>query len=152
MSETDIVLVRRETGEDGKTALTITDAGLAQVERLAANGVADATLASALGLNRKDFSRLLREGDEGDERVLEAYYRGKARLADELTDILLTHARSGNVTAAIYLSKARLGWRDQGPATATPGNAVAIQIVLPAPMSDAEFAKIIDVKQVEKPE
>jgi len=152
MSDTTTILVRREAGTDGKLAFTVTDAGLAAVEKLAANGNADATIASALGINRKDFAHLLRECDEGDERVLEAYYRGKARLADELTDILLAHARSGNVTAAIYLSKARLGWRDQGPATATPGNAVAIQIVLPAPMSDAEFAKIINVTQVERPE
>jgi hypothetical protein len=150
MSENEIVLVRREAGEDGKLAFSITEAGLSAIEKLAANGNADATIASALGINRKDFAHLLREGDEGNADVLEHYYIGKAKLADELTDILLTHARGGNVTAAIYLSKARLGWRDQGPATATPGTAVAIQIVLPAPMSDAEFAKIIDVKQVEK--
>lgn len=138
MSENALVI--RQEGQ----APALTDAGLATVERLAAEGNADATIAKALGLNRRCFARLLR--DDGDPRVLEAYETGKARLADELTDILLTHARGGNVTAAIYLSKARLGWRDQGPATPQVGSAVAIQIVLPQPMSDDEFKKLMEVK------
>lgn len=141
----DTALVQREPSAGG-LAYVVTDAGLAVVERLAAAGNADATIALALGLNRKVFSHLLREGDDGDERVIDAYYIGKGALADELTDILFTHAREGNVTALIYLSKARLGWRDQGPA-APVGNAVQINITVPAPMSNEEFAKMIEVKQ-----
>lgn len=142
---TENALTRRVTGADGHLAYSVTDAGLAVIERLAAEGNADATIAKALGMNRKTFAQYLRE-DGGDERVIEAYYTGKARLADELTDILLTHARNGNVTAAIYLSKARLGWRDQGPATPAVGSAVQVNIQIPAPMSDAEFKKIVEVK------
>lgn len=137
-------LVHREAGK----AVVVQDAGLAVVERLAAEGNADATIAKALGINRGTFARLLR--DDGDDRVLAAYETGKARLADELTDILLSQARNGNTTAAIYLSKARLGWRDQGPATPALGSAVQVNITIPAPMSDAEFAKIVDVKEVQQ--
>ena len=56
MSNNEIVLVRREPGADGSLAVTVTDAGLSAVERLAANGNADATIASALGINRKTFA------------------------------------------------------------------------------------------------
>ena len=44
--------------------------------------------------------------------VDEAWESGIAGLADELTHILLQHARKGNVVAAIFLAKARLGWRE----------------------------------------
>jgi len=141
MSDSNALVHRTADG------LTVTDAGLEQIARLAAEGCADATIAKVLGINRKTFGAMLRE--DGDPRVLEAYDTGKARLADELTDILLTHARGGNVTAAIYLSKARLGWRDQGPATPAVGNAVQVNISIPAPMSDAEFKKIVEVTQHE---
>jgi len=126
-------------------AITITNDGLAVIERMAANGNANATIAKALGTSAQVLRKML----DADERVALAYDTGKARLADELTDILLTHAREGNVTAAIYLSKARLGWRDQGPSTAT--TATQVNIHIPAPMSDEDFKKMIQVKSEEVP-
>jgi len=138
MSENALVR-RREHGE-----VEITDAGLAQVERLAANGVSDASIAGVLGINRKTFALWLK--DDGDDRVLEAYYRGKGALATELVGKLLTHVRNDNVTALIFAMKSLLGMRDQGPATPQVGSAVAIQIVLPQPMSDDEFKKLVEIK------
>lgn len=140
-------LVLREQDDAGKLRLVVTEEGLAAIERMAAEGNANATIARALGTDARTLRRLR----DDDERVAQAYDTGKARLADELTDILLTHARNGNVTAAIYLSKARLGWRDQGPAP-QGGNATQINISIPAPMSEEEFRKIVDVKEVKRAE
>lgn len=127
--------------------LTVTDAGLAQVERLAANGVSDASIAGVLGINRKTFALWLK--DDGDERVLEAYYRGKGALATELVGKLLTHVRNDNVTALIFAMKSLLGMRDQGPATPAVGSAVQVNISVPAPMSAEEFQKMIEVRHQE---
>lgn len=141
MSDSNALVHRTADG------ITVTDAGLAQVERLAAEGCADATIAKVLGVNRKTFGAMLRE--DGDPRVLEAFYRGKGKLADECIGTLLGHMRSGNVTACIFACKSLLGMRDQGPATPAVGSAVQVNITIPPAMSDAEFAKIIEVKQHE---
>lgn len=140
MSENALVIRQRD---EGRMTYTVTDAGLAAIERMAAEGNADGVIAKALSVNVKALRRLRDE----DERVADAYEYGKARLATELTDILLNHAREGNVTAAIYLSKARLGWRDQGPAPHA-GNAVQVNIHMPAPMSDEEFKRMVESKEV----
>lgn len=140
------VMVRR--GTDG--AVTVTDAGLAQVTKLAADGVSEATIANVLGVSRKTLARLLR--DDGDERVIDAYYTGKARLADECISTLMTHVRGGNVTACIFACKSLLGLRDQGPATnPVAGNAVQVNITIPPAMSDAEFQRRVVEAQEVKP-
>ena len=138
-------LVQREPipGKSLKRVV-VTDAGLAAIERMAGNGASDVTIARTLGIHPETFRKL--RDDEDDDRVLIAHQAGKGKLADELTDILLTHAREGSITAAIYLSKARLGWRDQGP-TPQSVNPTQINITMPAPMSDDEFKKFITVKK-----
>ncbi|MEM6257624.1 MAG: hypothetical protein AAGI37_04855 [Planctomycetota bacterium] len=123
----------------------VTDAGLAAIERMAGNGASDVTIARTLGIHPETFRKL--RDDEDDDRVLLAHQAGKGKLADELTDILLTHARDGSITAAIYLSKARLGWRDQGPSTAGT-QATQVNISIPAPMSKEDFDKLVNVKKV----
>jgi len=136
-------LVRR--GTDG--AVTVTDAGLAQVTKLAADGVSEASIANVLGISRKTLAKLLR--DDGDERVIDAYYTGKAQLADECISTLMTHVRSGNVTACIFACKSLLGLRDQGPATGpATGNAVQVNITIPPAMSDEEFRKRVEAQEV----
>ena len=140
-----VVREKREPGTPGPPEIVLTDDGLAAIERMTAAGNADATICKALGVGHNQLRKLR----EADERVDTAYQTGKARLADELTDILLTHAREGNVTAAIYLSKARLGWRDQGPAPQAAA-ATQVNIHIPAPMSDADFKKMIEVKDDNK--
>lgn len=141
MSDSNALVHRTADG------LTVTDAGLEQITRLAAEGCADATIAKVLGINRKTFGAMLR--DDGDPRVIEAFYLGKGRLADECIGTLLGHMRSGNVTACIFACKSLLGMRDQGPATPAGVNAVQVNIQIPAPMSDAEFKKIVEVTQNE---
>ena len=79
-----------------------------------------------------------------DPEAQEALERGRAVLGDELTDILLEHARKGVTVAAIFLAKARCGWRE---GEAMPGGTVnntQINIQIPERMSDDEFRSIVD--------
>lgn len=120
----------------------ITPAGLQVIERMAAAGQDQRTIAARLGVDRKTLTDLR----DRDPAVAEAWGRGHAALADELTHILLQHAREGNVIAAIFLTKARLNWRDQGPVDGGPDNRVQVNISIPPPMTDKEFKAIIEGK------
>jgi len=142
-----VQLVRRtpRPGKGGAPVVSITDEGLAAIETMASNGNSNLTIARALGVHPGVF-RDLRDDDDG--RVSAALDTGRARLADELTDLLLKKARAGNVTCMIFLAKARLGWRDIGPTS--PGtNATQVNIHIPPAMTASEFQKLVEVKRVE---
>lgn len=137
-----------DTARDGPAAkATVTPAGLKVIEAMAAEGQDQRTIAKRLGVDRRTLT-VMRDRDPA---VAEAWGRGHGELASELCHILLTHAREGNVIAAIFLTKARLGWRDQGPVDGGPDNRVLVNISIPPPMSDAEFRKIIEGKQATLP-
>lgn len=103
-------LVRR-AGSSMRGEITVTEHGLAQIKADAERGLANATIADRLGIGRRVFYDIKKR----DPRVVEALDTGRARLEDELTDLLLKKARGGDTVAMIYLTKARCGWRDQGP-------------------------------------
>lgn len=71
----------------------------------------------------------------------EAFERGLAALGDELTHLLLKSARNGNVVAAIYLTKARLGWREGDSPEARPN----ITINLPDSQTPEAYLRAIRV-------
>ena len=124
----------------GGTSYSLKPAGYNVIQRMAAGGRDLASIAAALGIGRDAFRRLRRDDGEAQE----ALDRGRAALGDELTDILLEHARSGMTVAAIFLAKARCGWRE---GEAMPGGTVnntQINIQIPPKMSDEEFKSIID--------
>jgi hypothetical protein len=52
---------------------------------------------------------------------------------------------SKNTTAAIFLLKARHGYRDIGPTDGGPDARVAIQVNIPAPMTAEQYARLISV-------
>lgn len=126
-------------GRGASTKVTVTPAGLEVIEAMAAEGQDQRTIGKRLGVDAKT----LRGIRDRDPAVAEAWERGHAALADELTHLLLKHARKGNVTAAIYLTKARLGWREGTPAEGHQ-QAVQVNIQIPPPMSDAEFRAIVE--------
>ncbi|MCH7481670.1 MAG: hypothetical protein IIC31_02400 [Chloroflexi bacterium] len=86
--------------------------------------------AKQLGVDRKTLTDLR----DRDPAVAEAWERGHGELASELTHILLQHAREGNIVAAIYLTKARLGWREGTPAEGAGTANVQVNIQIPPPM------------------
>lgn len=132
MTETRLTL--RTPVDGGRThRRDITDAGLAAVRKMAASGNSKVTIARILGVHPDTLAEMAKR----DERVDLALQEGLAALADELTDMLLKMARKGNVAAAIYLTKARLGWRE-GDAPDTRPN---ITINLPDSASPEQYMK-----------
>ncbi len=116
-------------------------AGYELVERLSTNGRDLASIAKALGIDRDTF-RVIRKRDAAAQEAVE---RGRAALGDELHDILLEHARGGITVAAIFLAKARCGWREgEAMPGATVTNNTQINIHIPARMSDHQFQQIVD--------
>lgn len=95
---------------------TLTDEGYKAMAAMAAEGQDQHSMAAALGMNRSTLQALIKR----DQRAEDAMNVGKALLADELTHHLLNAARKGNIVAMIYLTKARLGWREGDTSEARP--------------------------------
>lgn len=118
----------------------LTEAGYAAVTRMSADGQDLITIAEYLGIDIQTF-RDLRKRDPATQEAID---RGRASLGNELTHLLLKQAREGNTTAAIFLSKARLGWRDVGPVPDGAGQTNnQVNIYLSEPLSDSQFEKLM---------
>ncbi len=126
--------------EGGGTRYDLKPAGLALIKRMSTQGRALASIAAALGVSNDTFRELRKRDPEAQE----ALDQGRAALGDELTDILLEQARNGITVAAIFLAKARCGWREGEGMEGKVVNNTQINIHIPESMSDAEFKAIID--------
>lgn len=127
----------------GKTApVTITPAGLAAIEAMAAEGQDQRTIAKRLGIHVKTLDVIRKANADVDE----AFGRGLAALGDELTHHLLNAARNGNIVAMIYLTKARLGWREGDTPEARPN------ITINLPDSQTPEAYMRSIRVIEAPE
>lgn len=126
--------------------VTITPAGLAVVARMAAQGHELASIAKRLGIGHAAF----RECRRRQESVQEAIETGHAALSDELAHILLTQARGDgkmSVVAAIYLSKARCGWREND----APEQRANITIVLPGAQTEEAYMRTLNAEALPAP-
>jgi hypothetical protein len=121
----------------------VTPLGLQVVELLAANGAPQAKIASALGLPLSTFKKHLAENDHNNPLRL-TWEKGRSDLEFEVATILLDQARGGQVIAAIYFSKAALGWVD----APQPIQQVGIQIVVPDSLDRKAFAERMAVKVI----
>lgn len=65
-------------------------------------------IADYLGIGRTTFHEIMKR----DERVSEQYKKGKAKAIAGIGSNLLSQAKSGNVTAAIFYLKTQAGWRE----------------------------------------
>jgi hypothetical protein len=123
----------------GAFTVQVLPPGLGVIKRMARNGQSKASIAHSLGISLDKFKDALRAQPE----VQEALTVGLAGLEDELANILLTHARSGtkfSLVAAIYLTKARCGWRENdGPPEQRPN----VIINLPDSKSPEEWMRTI---------
>ena len=128
------------TPEAGGARYDLKPAGIALIKRMSREGRALASIAAALGVSMDTF----REIRKRDPEAQEAVDQGRAALGDELTDILLEQARNGITVAAIFLAKARCGWREGEGMEGKVVNNTQINIHIPESMSDAEFKAIID--------
>lgn len=79
------------------------------------DGYPKAAIAKALSINLKTLDRLMRD----DADLLAQVEAQRAYEETELRDILMELARKGDTVAAIFLAKARHGWRDRDDAKLT---------------------------------
>lgn len=132
-----------QSNGSGQQRFDLNERGIAKLEELTREGLDIASIAKGLGVNRRTLLEMRKRQPE----VEEAFIRGQAALGDEISSILMQHAREGNVVAAIFLAKARLGWRDQGP-TDPNAQQVQVNITMPATLSDEAFRRMIDVTPI----
>lgn len=106
------------------------------------NGASEVSIARALKINYRTWSRVRTE----DERIASALQEAKKLEEDELSSLLLDKAREGDTTSLIFALKSRHDYRDHGPATGLNANQVNIQIInLPAATNDMDaYMKTVD--------
>jgi hypothetical protein len=131
------LLTREDTAVHGAQRVDLTTAGRTVVRLLSAEGNDQATIAHRLGVGLTTFKEIVKR----DEDLQEAIAVGKAALSDELAHLLLRGAREGNIVAAIYLSKARCGWRENDVPEQRPN----IVIQLPPAMTEQQYMESLRV-------
>lgn len=104
-----------------------------RIRTMAAEGHSTVAIAQQLGVGRKTLDKWRSE----DPALEEAYRAGLERERYTLHNVLVEKARAGNIVAAIFLLKARHGYRegDQGDT----GNAVQVNIALPGAMTPEQY-------------
>lgn len=113
-------------------------AHLAEVRQLSAQGCSERTIAKALGMSYGAWRRAL----DADPRTQAALAEGRAVEHDALVGSLFKAAtEKGNVIAAIFLLKARHGYRDT--ADVTPVNQVAVVFQMPAPLTPDQYQRVL---------
>ncbi len=112
----------------GQPKYVIADADLAKVLRAIRQGKSEVSIARALRINYRTWTRLKAE----NELIASVLSETRKFEEDELVGLLMDKARGGDTTSIIFALKGRHGYRDNGTASG-PGDAkVNIQINLPA--------------------
>ncbi len=124
---------------EGGVRYDLRPAGYDLVATLAAGGMSEAGIAARLGMSR----HTLTEVKKRDPALVAALHQGNGELETECVSELLKSVREGNVIAAMFLLKARCGYRDQGPTDGSNTGSPAVNIVINAPLSPADFLKVV---------
>jgi len=95
---------------------------LAKVESLAANGLTDEQIASALGISRTTLANRKRE----NEQFVQAIKRGKAKGIALVTNKLMESIKGGNMTGMIFFLKTQAGWKETTVQEHTGANGTAL--------------------------
>lgn len=110
---------------------SLSEANRGHVMAALLDGYPKAAIARALGINARTLDRLIK-----DDPDLEAQVEAQRSFEEaELRDILMELARRGDTTAAIFLAKARHGWRDRDEGKLkVEGSAGGGVLLMPAPV------------------
>ena len=126
-----------EKNKGGRPKKELNDEQLAQVEALAAFLTIE-QIADYFGIHRDTFRAIY----ERDEEVFQRYKKGKARAVDSVAQTLLSQAREGNLTAAIFYLKTQGGWKEtQGIEHSNPDGSLkptVIKLVVPDDDNDSD--------------
>ena len=91
----------------GRPPVVFDEAQTAQVEALAAV-LSKGQMADYFGISENT----LREIEERQPEVSEAYKRGKAKAIGNVAKNLISQAQMGNITAAIFYLQTQAGWKE----------------------------------------
>jgi hypothetical protein len=97
-------------GRNGRP-IEIKPAGLESVTALASRGVSQRTIASQLGITKKQLEAAI----EADPAVHHAYEQGRAALEEHVVRNLIKLSDEGSVAATIFACKNFAGMSDDGP-------------------------------------
>ena len=95
-----------------------TSKALGIIRKAGEDGALESHVFKKIGIDYRTWKRWLREIPE----VQEAWQQSRLEEHDDLVDGLRLAAKEGNITAAIFLLKARHGLRDGGPGQVDPEN------------------------------
>lgn len=112
--------------------IELTRKGLDTLRDQAALGRSQRTTAYVLGISHSMLDTLLKDNEEARA----AYELGKGLFEDRYTDALTRMAEQGNVAAAIWVEKTRMGRRDNTPVS---DGARHVHIHLPDSVSREEY-------------
>lgn len=91
----------------GRPPVVFDEAQTAQVEALAAV-LSKGQMADYFGISETT----LRQIEERQPEVSDAYKRGKAKAIGNVAKNLISQAQMGNITAAIFYLKTQAGWKE----------------------------------------
>ena len=91
----------------GRPPVVFDEAQTAQVEALAAV-LSKGQMADYFGISETT----LRQIEERQPEVFEAYKRGKAKAIGNVAKNLIQQAQTGNIAAAIFYLKTQAGWKE----------------------------------------
>jgi len=92
----------------GRPRKTLTEDEKVQLEALAA-ALNSEQIADFFGIGRSTFYDMM----ERDEDISGRYKRGRAKAIAGVAGNLITQARNGNTSAAIFYLKTQAGWKEQ---------------------------------------
>lgn len=98
----------------GQPAIVFTQDQVIQVEKLS-SVLTKGQLSDYFGISETTFRAI----EERQPEVLDAYKRGKSKAVASVGMNLITQARNGNVSAAIFYLKTQAGWRESVNVTNT---------------------------------
>jgi hypothetical protein len=102
-------------------------------------------IARALGVAVRTLRRIIDE----DPELTDAADAAKDREEAELRDALMAMARKGDTVAALFLLKARHGYRDKDEVKKAPEGFQGGVLVVPGPMKEADFDAMVFKQQAE---
>jgi hypothetical protein len=113
---------------------------LKQVESLAANGLTQEQIASALGISETTLHQ--RKRDSADFAA--AIKRGKAKGIAVVTNKLMESIKGGNMTGMIFFLKTQAGWKETNVQEHTGANGGAIQVNTTAMSAEEAYNLLIN--------
>lgn len=135
--------VRPSLGLEPHTSSKLSTDNRERVIAALIDGYPKAAIARALGVSCKVFDRLIKE-----DRELEGGVEAQLSFEEsELRDILMELARKGDAVAAIFLAKARHGWRDRDDLNTKAVPSGGGVVILPATVPLEEWSAAAALQQ-----